>query len=225
MLINKSDVAFINHDIKNYIGTSITMLQLLELENPNLVGGENVDIVIEGLYRAIELSSEIATISHQRINNKHNSLPKDCTKIEVNSYLREQTKEIYNTLRKRFYVNINYTYKLINEKKYSITNKNLIMRFRENIISNAVHAGASEIDIHHEMKDFYEVSTYIDNGKGMSEDELDKLTLSQYGDGIVNGLGNAIMSQIAKEMGFHFSYTSVENESTTIRIIYPYVDS
>ena len=224
MLKNKQDVLSINHDIKNYIGNSITILQLLEIDNPKLKGIKNISYAIEGLYRAIELSSEIAAISHQRINNKHNSLPKDCIKTEANSYLRDQTKEIYNTLRKRFYVNINYTYKLINEKKYSITNQKLMMRFRENIISNAVHAGASEINIHHEMKDFCEVSTYIDNGKGMSDDELDKLALSQYGDGIINGLGNAIMSQIAKEMGFHFSYTSIENKSTTVRIIYPYVD-
>lgn len=223
MLGNKSSIAFINHDIKNHIGNSITILQLLELENPNLVGGENIEIVIEGLYRAVELSNDIAYMIENNTENKKPARNSKMMTVNLNRHLDEKTKPIYKQLRKRTGLTINDTYKILKEDKFISINHALIMRFRENIISNSLKAGATRLDIHHEMKTYCGIATYKDNGKGMTQDELDKITLSLHGDGVINGLGTQSIFKVAEEIGFHISYTSIEGEGTTVRIIYPYV--
>ncbi len=223
MFENKSSIAFINHDIKNYIGNSITILELLELENPNLVGGENIEIVTEGLYRAIELSNDIAYNIENNTENKKPTRNSKMLTVNLNRHLDKKTKSIYKKLMKRTGLTINDTYKILEEDKYIEINHALIMRFRENIISNALKAGATRLDIHHEMKTYCEIITYKDNGKGMTQDELDKIILSLHGDGVINGLGTQSIFKVAEEIGFHISYTSIEGEGTTARIIYPYV--
>lgn len=223
MLENKSDIAFINHDIKNYIGNSISILRMIKLENPDLVGGECVEIVIDGLYRAIELSNDIAYNIESTTENKKPASNSGMMTVNLNRHLDEKTKPIYEQLRKRTGLTINDTYEILEEDKFIFINHALIMSFRENIISNALKAGATRLDIHHEMKKHYGIATYKDNGKGMTQNELDKIILSLHGDGVICGLGTQSIFKVAEEIGFHVSYTSVEGEGTTIRIIYPYV--
>ncbi len=223
MLENKSDIAFINHDIKNYIGNSISILRMIKLENPDLVGGECVEIVIDGLYRAIELSNDIAYNIESTTENKKPASNSGMMTVNLNRHLDKKTKPIYEQLRKRTGLTINDTYEILEEDKFIFINHALIMSFRENIISNALKAGATRLDIHHEMKKHYGIATYKDNGKGMTQNELDKIILSLHGDGVICGLGTQSIFKVAEEIGFHVSYTSVEGEGTTIRIIYPYV--
>jgi len=223
MLRNKSNIAFINHDIKNYIGNSITILQLLELENPNLVGGENIEIVTEGLYRAVELSNDVAYNITNNSKNKKTTCNSGMLIVNLNRYLDETIKPIYTQLRKRTGLTINDTYKILEEDKFISINHALIMSFKENIISNALKAGATNLNVHHEMKTYCEITTYKDNGNGMTQDELDKIILSLHGDGVINGLGTQNIFKVAEEIGFHVSYTSTEGKGTTVRIIHPYI--
>jgi len=166
MLKNKSNIAFINHDIKNYIGNSITILQLLELKNSDLVGGENIEMVTEGLYRAVELSNDIAYMIENNTENKKPTRNSEMITVNLNRHLDEKTKPIYKKLRKRTGLTINDTYKILKEDKFISINHALIMSFRENIISNSLKAGATRLDIHHEMKTYCGIATYKDNGKG-----------------------------------------------------------
>lgn len=220
----KSDISLINHDIKNCVGVAITYLQFLTGNNPELVVDKNIERAMEGLKRAIALSHEIASLTMSEIKGKPDASEiNSLITIDLNRHLENKTKPIYEKLRKRFDIAIIDTYETIDETKFILINHSLIMKFRENIISNAINSGASKIEIHHEMKEYCGVATYHDNGKGMSQDELDKLPLLLHGDGVINGLGTANIFKASQEIGFHISYASVENEGTTIRIIYPYV--
>lgn len=220
------DVALINHDCKNYIGVAMSHLELLTFENNEMIGNENIECALEALDRTLELSNEIAINSNKQIKNNQKT---ECSKVslitvDVNQHLEEKTKPIYEKLRKRFHIKINDTYKTIGKHKYIAINHRLMMSFRENIISNAINAGASKIDIHHEMKENYGVVTYRDNGKGMSQDELDKLPLLLHGDGEIHGLGMMSIFNTAKEIGFYVSYSSIPGKGATVRIVYPYVE-
>lgn len=226
MINTEFDVALINHDCKNYIGIAMSHLELLTFENNEMVGNENIECALEALDRSLELSNEIAINSNKQIKNNQKI---ECSKtslltVDVNRHLEEKTKPVYEQLRKRFHIKINDTYKTIDAHKYIAINHRLLMSFRENIITNAINAGASKIDIHHEMKENYGVATYRDNGKGMSQDELDKLPLLLHGDGKIHGLGTMSIFNTAKEIGFYISYSSIPGEGTTVRIIYPYVE-
>lgn len=220
------DVALINHDCKNYIGVAMSHLELLTFEHNEMVGNENIECALEALDRSLELSNEIAINSNKQIkNNQKIECSKVCLiNVDVNRHLEEKTKPIYEQLRKRFHIKINDSYETIGEQKYIAINYRLMMSFRENIITNAINAGASKIDIHHEMKENYGVATYHDNGKGMSQDELDKLPLLLHGDGAMHGLGAMSIFNTAKEIGFYISYSSIPGEGSTVRIIYPYVE-
>lgn len=220
------DVALLNHDCKNYIGVAMSHLELLTFENNEMVGNENIECALAALDRMLELSNEIAINSNRQVkNNQKTEFSKvSLIIVDVNRHLKEKTKPIYEQLRKRFHIKINDTYKTIGEQKYIAINHRLMMSFRENIITNAINAGATKIDIHHEMKENYGTATYRDNGKGMSQDELDKLPLLLHGDGEIHGLGTMSIFNTAKEIGFYISYSSIPGEGTAVRIIYPYVE-
>lgn len=220
---NISDITFINHNLKNFIGAAYCHLQMLGLEHPEFGGDSDINYAIQNLRRATKLSNDIAHNIKINTENKTTACYGNNIIINLNRHLEEKTKPIYEQLKKTTDLTINDTYKILDEDKYISINHALIMRFRENIISNAMKAGATKLDIHHEMKTYCGIATYIDNGKGMTQEELDKIVLSMHGDGVINGLGTQSIFKVAEEIGFHVSYTSVEGEGTTIRIIYPYV--
>ena len=219
-----SEIAFINHDLKNFIGAALCHLQLLELEHPEFSENSDLKHSTQNLKRAIELSTDIAHNIEINSKNKTSTPDSKMMTINLNRHLEEKTKPIYEQLRKTTALTINDTYEILEEEKFIAINHALIMRFRENIISNAIKAGATKIDIHHKMKTYCGIATYKDNGKGMTQDELDKIILSLHGDGVINGLGTQSIYKIAEEIGFHVSYTSAEGEGTTVRIVYPYVN-
>jgi hypothetical protein len=61
---------------------------------------------------------------------------------------------------------------------------NALQALRENLFSNTVNAGATITDAHYEMREYCLVVTIIDNGHGMYQGQLDKIILSQHGDGV-----------------------------------------
>lgn len=198
-----TDLAFKVHDLRNSIGGALSFLDLLTIENEELASQEYIVAAIEGLNHAIEASKEISisieTDCQERPNNnkKGNENDDSLVATSVFTQLKEYMPKEYERLNKKHPIDITYSCTLGSEDKYFAINQSKISSLRENIISNAINAGATEIRAHYEMKEYCFIVIFTDNGSGMSEDEVNKLLLKQLGDGKVHGLGTrAILSAV-----------------------------
>jgi light-regulated signal transduction histidine kinase (bacteriophytochrome) len=224
MEITEDGISHINHDLKNNIGIATTYLELLAIQQPNLATNECIVAAIESLVRANELSQEIAARCKSG-ETAGEIEPSNLVKIAVKEHAFANIKPSYERLRKMYpQLTINDTYKVIDDEKYMMLDQSVLPRFRENIVSNAVKANATVLDIQHEMKEHCAIITYKDNGKGMTSDKIDKLMLSRHGDGILHGLGTKSILKIAQDHGVFLSYSSEVGKGTTIRAIVPYAD-
>lgn len=57
----------------------------------------------------------------------------------------------------------------------------------------------------------------------MSSEDVDKIMLSQFGDGLSHGVGTKSILINAAEHDVPLTYISTEGEGTTIKILIPYV--
>ena len=96
------------------------------------------------------------------------------------------------------------------------------MEAEENIFSNAFMAHATHIDVHQEMKEMFMVSTYADNGDGMTQDQIDRFMMATFGDGISCGIGSRNIMRCAVNHKSPLTISSEPGKGTTIRIVTPY---
>ncbi|WP_157829078.1 sensor histidine kinase [Colwellia sp. 75C3] len=211
------NVLFLNHDVNNHLGIAMGSFELLLLKNPELQQNSYVERVTNGLLRARDLSHELARTYQETEQTKN-----DFVLMAVQEHFLKNSKPAYDKLMEIYDIKINLKVTMIDEPKNAYLNPVELVRLRENIVSNAIAAGATELDVHIEMKETYLVGTFTDNGKGMSQEELDKTILFQHGDGKVHGIGTRSIVEGASKHGYSISYSSVEGKYTTIRTLVPY---
>ena len=217
------NISFINHDLKNYIGVALAHIQLLTMDSPSLIKDKDIIAIVESLNSAIELSEEIAMNSDSEITLTKG---KNLVSIDVRAHLRDNVKPRFDGFKKMHNnISIIDTYEILDIEKYLAINPVTLKRTSENIISNAINAGATALNVSYEMKNDYLIVTFKDNGKGMSQDELDNFVTLLLGDGKIHGLGSKILFNTADEHGFYLSCNSEVGIGTTIRALCPYVNA
>lgn len=216
------NVLFLNHDVNNQLGIVMGSFELLLLKNPELQQSPYAERVNKGLLRAREISRELAQT--YKDSDKSELSNKDFLLIGVQEHFLKNSEPAYEKLMEIYNIKINLHVTLIDAPKKAYLNPVELVRLRENIISNAIAAGATELDVRLEMKETYLVGTFTDNGKGMSQEELDKTILFQHGDGIVHGIGTRSIVEGASKHGYSISYSSIEGKGTTIRTLVPYYE-
>jgi signal transduction histidine kinase len=215
------NISFNIHDIKNYIGAAISRLQMVSIEHEGLEDNVNIAASIDALWFALDLAREIAV--NDKASRPVGSSSEYIT-MSVTEHVVTNTKPFIDELRKIYSaIAINDAYQPNKEDKYISINAKSFNQAMGNIIGNAVNAGASVIDIHTVMRTYCLVITIHDNGSGMSSEEVDKIMLSQFGDGKSCGIGTKSILITAAEHDFPLTYSSVEGEGTTIRILIPYI--
>jgi len=222
MSINKN-LLFLNHDVNNHLGIALGYFELLIQQNPELQHNSYTSHVTKGLLRARDLSHEIAQTYHS--SNKAEQDQKDFVLISVQEHFLNNSKPAYDQLMEIYNIKINLQVTMIDEPKCAYLNPVELVRLRENIVSNSIAADATELDVHLEMKETYLVATFTDNGKGMNQEELDKIILFQHGDGKLHGMGSRSIVEGASKHGYSISYSSIKGKSTTIRTLVPYYQS
>lgn len=217
------EISFANHDIRNHIGVAISYLQLLTMENSSLQDNESIKAVVQGLNAAVILTETIA--DNLPKNNHSNEKHSELIAASVRDQISNHTKPDYQKMKGMYPLDIEDSYDLLDEDKFIAINPLTLSRLRANIIKNAVDANAKKLSAHYEMKEYCIVVSFIDDGDGMTQDEMDKLMLSQHGDGKIHGIGTKFILETAKSHGFLASYSSKVGQGTTVRILCPYVNA
>ncbi len=216
------NMRYINHDVNNHLGVALGYFELLLDKRPELKNDPHAVRSMAGIQRARELSKDLAlacTGTTDQVPDKEGFMP-----ISVQDHLIKYTNPAYEKLRKLYDIGINVICSAIKEEKFIYINPENIARIRENIVSNAIDAGATRLDVNIEMKEYCVVVTFRDNGRGMSQDEIDRLILSQHGDGLIHGVGTTSILETVKDHGYYVSYSSEEGKGTTIRALVPYMN-
>lgn len=216
------NISFSIHDVKNYIGAAISHLQLASIEHDNIEDNHNISASIDSLWLALHSAREIA---ENGSTIESGELASGYVLVSVNEHVTGNTQPFIVSVRKIYpEVDINFSYSPKEEKKYIEVHAKSFNQAMGNIIGNAVNAGASKIDIHIVMRAYCVVITIHDNGRGMSSEDVDKIMLSQFGDGKAHGVGTKSILITAADHDFPLTYTSVEGEGTTIKILMPYIN-
>lgn len=221
MKTTDNNLLFTVHDLKNYIGAAISHLQFASVERKELEDDINITASMDALWLALNSAREI--VLNAKAGSPDESSPEyilQSVREHVNTNIRpfvEKLRQIYPE------IDINESYSPKNKDKYIEINAKSFNQAIGNIIGNAVKAGASEIDIHTVMRAYCLVITIHDNGSGMTSEEVDKIMLSQFGDGKSYGVGTKSILITAAEHDFPLTYTSIEGEGTTIKILIPYI--
>lgn len=221
-MIKKRDLLVLNHDVNNQLGVAMGNFELMILKNPSLQDSPHAKRLENSLLRARDLSHELA----QQYEDSNNNEPANegLVLIPIQSHFLGTSQPAYDELMARYNIQINLKITTIEEPKKAYINPVELVRLRENLVSNSLAAGATTLDVHLDMKDTYLIATFTDNGKGMSQDQIDKILLFQHGDGKVHGIGSRSIIEGASKHGYYISYTSVLGEGTTIRTLVPYYE-
>ena len=214
------NILVLNHDVNNQLGIAMGNFEMLMLKNPALESSPHAERLSKGLERARDLSHELAQTYQDE--DQSDLSEKDFELLSVQGHLIKSSPAAYEKLMEIYDINITLKVSMIDEPKEAYLNPVELVRLRENIVSNALAAGATELDVHVEMKPTYLIATFADNGKGMNQENLDKTILFQHGDGKVHGIGTRSIVEGASKHGYSINYSSTEGEGTTIRTLVPY---
>ena len=222
MMSENRNVLVLNHDVNNQLGIAMGNFELLMLKNPELESSAHAERLSKGLERARDLSHELA---HTYQNADQPDLSeKDLALISVQEHIIKNAQPAYDKLMEVYNIHITLCVNMIDEPQKAYLNPVELVRLRENIVSNALAAGATELNVYIEMKATYLVVTFTDNGKGMSQEELDRTILFQHGDGKVHGIGTRSVVESSNKHGYSIQYSSIKGQGTTIRTLVPYCE-
>lgn len=213
------------HDLRNAIASAISCIEyILYADDPD-VSKEILEVAKNSLHESIKLSEDIS-YNIKKICKRNKMQSKDgFTLMTTQEYCKEHAMRGYELLRKKHRIKIYDTYSFLKNPKYIYVNTALLHSVRSNIISNAENAGASEIHIHFEMKEHYITISISDNGRGMTQEEIDAIYAKKHGDGIIHGIGTSIIIDALKEHGTHTIYHPKKGKGCSIRVICPYLNS
>lgn len=215
----KEQMLLKNHDLKNYMSAAYSYLDLFTSEHPQLSDNEHIVTTKNILSTSFEKSKEIHALFRDMLKA---AVPSHIKKVKVQTILNDVAKPFYDKIRGIYTLEIVDTYTTLDEPKFARLNMNETMEAEENIFSNAFKAHATHIDVHQEMKEMFMVSTYADNGDGMTQDQIDRFMMATFGDGISCGIGSRNIMRCAVNHKSPLTISSEPGKGTTIRIVTPY---
>lgn len=145
--------------------------------------------------------------------------------VDVQTILIEESEPHYDDLARLYGIKIELFYNLDGSNQKILVNPFTFKKVRENIVENAVKAGATKLDILFDGtdKDFFEVS-YKDNGSGIQSELLNEINNYGISKNIISTkhIGTKLIKEICEEHGFAIDYDSIE-QGTFIKLLCPYV--
>lgn len=209
-----------NHDLKNYMSAAYSYLDLFTSEHPQLQNNEHIVTTKNILSTSFEKSKEIHALFRDMLKS---AAAPQFERVNIQTMLNENAKSFYQKISGIYALEIRDTYSLLREPRFSRINISETKEAEENIFSNAFKAHATRVAVHHEMKDRFMVSTYTDNGDGMTQNEIDCFMMASCGDGISSGIGSRNIMRCAVRHRTPLTIISEKGKGMTIRIVTPYI--
>lgn len=220
-MTDKSTIKFLNHDVNNCLGVALGFIELAQTQSPEIATNPMITKALNALVRGTDLSHELG--KQCRTADESEAQKEDFPVMCVNEHLENNLVPEFESIKQRFNIDIELVVTPSLEKRYARINPKLVMRWRENLISNAADAGATKVEVSYTMLDYCLCVTYKDNGRGMTQEQVDKIQLKLTNDEPVHGLGSQSILNIAHQHGAPITYESTQGQGTIVRTILPYV--
>lgn len=180
----------------------------------------HLDNIHEAAFRARDITRKLLTfVRHEEFKLEKHNINKLIDNLIEGFYERELAVS-----------NIEIIRQYDNNLPEIITDANLFKQVILNIINNAVDAitPPGKITIKTEYKDNNVIVSISDTGKGISEEQMEKIfmpfyTTKEVGKG--TGLGLSVSYGIVKNLGGNIEVESVVGKGSTFRIILPNIES
>lgn len=220
-MAKKEKIQFLNHDVRNSIGVALGYAELL-LKFPEIENSHYLQKIMSSLLRASEISLELGKEASELDSNCGPIIPDTLQVVSVQKHFEQNLIPAFDALKRQFDIVIDLNISAIPEEKYIRVDPSSLKRARENIIANAINAGATAIDVSYQMMEHCLVVTFKDNGEGMTKEQLERLQLLELGDGIIHGLGSKSIYDIAKSHKMPITYDSTPGSGTCVKALVPY---
>jgi signal transduction histidine kinase len=221
---DREKLQYLLHDLRNFVGCAANSVQLKSIRNDRDSQGMYDEVIFESCRRAIDLTTEVSSF----LQTYGKEIPiideSNFSLVDIKHLYLEIVKPSYERTRKLFPIELNATFTTLDSVRFGYLDLRSLERLRENIINNAVNAGATKMDIHYDMKDSYGVVTFSDNGCGMSQEQLDMLVMKMYGMDGIHGIGTQSVFRTVEQHGFAVVFSSEIGVGTTVRVLCPYAD-
>jgi len=215
--------SIVAHDLKNSLGASLSMLELLKEEDIDKKDKEYyMKLITKAVHQTYNLMIDL--LSWSRVNNHSMKFKPEpinlelCTNINID-YIRESS----------FEKNINITFEAQEECNIS-GDKEMIDTIFRNVLDNAIkftHNGG-KIDVKISKTDKYAIITIEDNGVGMDDHQIENLFNIHEFDARIgtnnekgSGLGLKLVYKYVKINNGDILVKSELLEGTTFTIIFP----
>lgn len=218
--LQKEFIDNVSHEIKTPISSIQGFAELLKDESLTKEEREEyASIIMEESNRLLNLSTNMLKLS--KLQNQNKIAKKE--QIDI----AEQIRKAISLLEPRWSKK-EITFNVSLEEKYFLGDEELIFQVWVNLIENAIkYSGQnSKIDITLKQEDNFIVVRIKDYGKGMKEEELNKIFSRFYqidkshsSEG--SGLGLAIVKRIVELSEGTIEVASQENEGTTMEVRLP----
>lgn len=220
---DQTNTAFQVHDLRSKISAAVSFIELLERELPQAASSQYTQSLKECLQGAIVASQEVSLALSVEDSAAHDSLASKIKLASAKEVASVHAPEAYAVLESQYPIEIQYSCKVFEGEYFVAMQAREIASIRENVVTNAVASGATKLSILYEMKEYGLRMVMSDNGKGMSQDELDRLRLLRLGDGRIHGLGTRRIFSSVDAHDAAVTYDSVVGQGTTVTILCPYV--
>jgi signal transduction histidine kinase len=161
----------------------------------------------------------------ESIHEYHKSRVEDSFEIlDIHQVLIEGSIPHYEKLEKIYGIEIDITVDRELMGKQGNVNLIELKKIRENIVDNAVKAGANKITISYSNEGDYVLAKFIDNGQAIGDELISEINnydpiLDDSED--ITSLGTKIIKEACVQHGFNLSYKR-ENDKTVILFVCPY---
>jgi len=212
----KNSLFKISHEIKNPIAVCKGYLDMFDIKNENHVK-KYIPILKEEIDRSLLILEDFLSMNKLKLN-------KDI--LDINMLIEEASFSYRHLFRKN---NIDLVVNLIDDEIYINGDYNKLLQVVINIFKNTFEAldksKKMKFEITEELYDSYIIIKFLDNGIGISKENLKKIKEPFFTTKIGGtGLGTSLSTEIIEAHNGEINYESEEGKYTRVTIKLPIIN-
>lgn len=219
---NENEIIYYFHDLRNKMSQAKSCMYVAMDDHEDLKENQWLNLCTEAIDRGTKILNDgLHTFTSDRMSA---TLNQELIRVELQEFTSALIQQPYNHGHAQCSLEFTIEYRPSDIPKFININPQKLYRLRDNIVDNAIEAGATSIHTTIQMKDNYFIITCVDNGKGMTQDQIDEILVNKYSKNPLHGFGTQYLLDTIKAHNSSITITSELNKSTTLRIVCPYAD-